>query len=61
MHLPVVYACAVYVKSTGEPQSANYLKSRTDYTSECQLVNYAKQENDRRTQSCVEEEFTFEN
>jgi hypothetical protein len=44
MHLPVVYACAVYVKSTGEPQSANYLKSRTDCTSERQLVNYAKQE-----------------
>jgi hypothetical protein len=30
-------------KSTGEAQSANYLKSRTDYTTQCQLVN-AKQE-----------------
>jgi hypothetical protein len=26
-------------KSTGEAQPANYLKSRTDYTAECQLVN----------------------
>jgi hypothetical protein len=34
-------------KSTGEAQSANYLKSRTDYTTQCQcqLVN-AKLEND---------------
>jgi hypothetical protein len=32
-------------KSTGEAQSANYLKSRTDYTTKCQLVN-AKLEND---------------
>jgi hypothetical protein len=31
-------------KSTGEAQSANYLKSRTDYTTKCQLVN-AKVEN----------------
>jgi hypothetical protein len=30
-------------KSTGEAQSANYLKSRTDYTTQCQLGN-AKQE-----------------
>jgi hypothetical protein len=30
-------------KSTGEAQSANYLKSRTDYTSQCQIGN-AKQE-----------------
>jgi hypothetical protein len=26
-------------KSTGEAQSAKYLKSRTDYTTQCQLVN----------------------
>jgi hypothetical protein len=32
-------------KSTGEAQSANYLKSPTDYTTQCQLVN-AKLEND---------------
>jgi hypothetical protein len=32
-------------KSTGVAQSANYLKSRTDYTTQCQLVN-AKLEND---------------
>jgi hypothetical protein len=32
-------------KSTGEAQSANYLKSRTDYTTQCQLAN-AKLEND---------------
>jgi hypothetical protein len=32
-------------KPTGEAQSANYLKSRTDYTTQCQLVN-AKLEND---------------
>jgi hypothetical protein len=32
-------------KSTGEAQSANYLKSRTDYTTQCQLVK-AKLEND---------------
>jgi hypothetical protein len=36
-------------KSTGlEAQSANYLKSRTDYTTQCQLVN-AKLENDELT------------
>jgi hypothetical protein len=31
-------------KSTGEAQSANYLTRRTDYTTQCQLVN-AKLEN----------------
>jgi hypothetical protein len=51
-------------KSTGEAQSANYLKSRTDYTtSQCQSVNAKlekknlrlKLENKPRTQSCAEQ------
>jgi hypothetical protein len=54
-HIQAVYNVTVYKKknfrlktnneSTGDQagQSANYLKSRTDYTTQCQLVN-AKQE-----------------